>query len=197
MLSFFKLFTICTLAVAFLSTALAANDIGAMKRIEIAFERRNVTDVFKRPGSAVGKTDAASAVAPPVAESEDQEEEWANDSYDDDEEDFTIISQPGALEKRGKARYAGQGTYFYPGLGNCGDWNGNNDLMVAIPSSMYKGGRHCGKWMKICHKSKCVSAQVKDSCPTCGWGSLDMSPRVFKALAPLSKGSIGITWKYL
>ncbi|EPQ27477.1 uncharacterized protein PFL1_05015 [Pseudozyma flocculosa PF-1] len=207
MLSLYKLLTLCTLALALFASVIAAEGVASNKRVEITFERRDVTEVFARPGAAVGKPDAApaadAATATPAAApsndivADEDDEEWGQDSFDDDDEDFTIISQFAALEKRGKRRYSGKGTYFYPGLGNCGGWSGNNDLMVAVPTSMYGGGKHCNKWMRICSSGKCVNAQVKDSCPSCSWGSLDLSPRAFKALAPLSRGVISVTWNYL
>ncbi|PWN52339.1 hypothetical protein IE53DRAFT_305579, partial [Violaceomyces palustris] len=97
-----------------------------------------------------------------------------------------------------KRSFSGRGTYYRPDQGNCGWYNDSSDLVVALSTAQYGGGEHCGKWLKgeSCYDGRCVKAQVVDSCPGCSWGSLDMSPRAFKTLAPLSKGVIQISWDW-
>jgi hypothetical protein len=40
---------------------------------------------------------------------------------------------------------ATQGTWFYVGLGNCGEWNKDSDWIVALAESTYAHGSHCNK----------------------------------------------------
>ncbi|KAH9988526.1 RlpA-like double-psi beta-barrel-protein domain-containing protein-containing protein [Russula vinacea] len=97
------------------------------------------------------------------------------------------------LEKR----TVGKGTWYYPGLGNCGETNSASELVVAISSQIYDNGAHCLKQVQISYGGQSVNAIIVDSCPTCGQDDLDMSPATFKKLAPLSQGDIEINWEYL
>ncbi|KAH9979993.1 riboflavin aldehyde-forming enzyme [Lactifluus volemus] len=101
------------------------------------------------------------------------------------------------LEKR--VTHTGRGTWYYPGLGNCGGTNGSNDLVVAMAKTFYdqNNGKNCGQQVQITSNGKTVEATMVDSCPGCGSNDLDMSPAVFKELAPLSLGVIDITWHFL
>ncbi|KAH9979923.1 RlpA-like double-psi beta-barrel-protein domain-containing protein-containing protein [Lactifluus volemus] len=93
----------------------------------------------------------------------------------------------------------GRGTWYYPGLGNCG-WNNNaQELVVAIPKTLYdrNGGRNCGQMVQISYQGKSVQAKTVDSCPGCGTDGLDMSPATFEHLAPLSVGVLQIEWHFM
>ncbi|KAF8526757.1 RlpA-like double-psi beta-barrel-protein domain-containing protein-containing protein [Gautieria morchelliformis] len=105
--------------------------------------------------------------------------------------------QPSTLSPR--IEHEGQGTYFYPGEGNCGGWNTSNDPIVAISTQIYDDGSNCGQWVYITNTAngQTTYGQVQDSCPSCGAGSLDMSPAVFQNLADLSEGDIPIEWHYM
>jgi hypothetical protein len=80
------------------------------------------------------------------------------------------------LEKR--ITHTGQATYFYVGLGACGNWNVDSDPIVALNSAQYQAnnGGNCGQWLAITNtqNGKTVNAYVADECPSCGDGSLDM-----------------------
>lgn len=90
------------------------------------------------------------------------------------------------LEKRA---FHGWGTYFHVGLGACGGWNNDGDLMVALNEAQFDfgvsyPGPHCGKTMTISARGTTVSGiPVTDMCPypptaSCQHGDLDMSPAV-------------------
>ncbi|KAF7982260.1 hypothetical protein HWV62_29497 [Athelia sp. TMB] len=97
-----------------------------------------------------------------------------------------------SLEKR----HSGTGTWFEPDVGNCGWRNKSTDMIVALPTSDYDGGKHCGKKIKIKSEGKTHTAEVVDRCPDCHEGSLDMSPSLFKEFASLGKGEIKVTWSF-
>jgi hypothetical protein len=51
---------------------------------------------------------------------------------------------PPLLRDRAGANVPGlQGTYFYPGLGNCGKQDNSNSWIVAISRSIYAKGKYC------------------------------------------------------
>jgi hypothetical protein len=101
------------------------------------------------------------------------------------------------LEKR--ITHTGRGTWYYTGLGNCGWTNTNNQLVVAMPQSLYdeNNGSNCGQMVHISYGGISVTAQMVDSCPGCGPNDLDMSEATFQSLAPLSVGVIEIEWNFI
>ncbi|KAI0301168.1 RlpA-like double-psi beta-barrel-protein domain-containing protein-containing protein [Multifurca ochricompacta] len=108
-----------------------------------------------------------------------------------------VPEEDSELEKR--VTHSGRGTWYYPGLGNCGGTNNQDQLVVAMPKSMYdrNGGSNCWQWIQIHSGGKSVRAQMVDSCPGCGPSDLDMSPATFQALASLDVGVINIQWNFL
>ncbi|KAI0269926.1 expansin family protein [Gloeopeniophorella convolvens] len=102
------------------------------------------------------------------------------------------------LEKR--VTHKGRGTWFTPGLGNCGGTNNSNDHIVAMSKAFYdaNNGGNCYQFLEISWGGKTVKAQMVDSCPGCGENDLDMSPAVFKEFASLDKGVLsGISWHFI
>lgn len=67
-------------------------------------------------------------------------------------------------------------------------------------SPQFNGGGPCGKWITIQNNEngQTVAAYIADECPTCAWGSLDMSPQVFGQLNNWNygEGVFPITWWY-
>lgn len=114
---------------------------------------------------------------------------------------------PEELEKRELVKrqsFSGQATYYdvTPNAGACGDWMQNSDYVVALNSPQLNayGGYQNGK-PTSCYKSITISALgqqhgavIKDECPTCGWGSLDLSPSLFQSFTGLDAGVFPITW---
>ncbi|KAH8825187.1 RlpA-like double-psi beta-barrel-protein domain-containing protein-containing protein [Flagelloscypha sp. PMI_526] len=112
----------------------------------------------------------------------------------------TPVPTPETVELESRTTHTGQGTWFHPGLGNCGKTNKDSDMIVAISKARYDSehGSNCGQWMEITNNSGAkVYALTRDSCPGCGYNDLDMSPAVFKKLAPLSKGVVTVHWHFM
>ncbi|KAF5315051.1 hypothetical protein D9619_007416 [Psilocybe cf. subviscida] len=95
----------------------------------------------------------------------------------------------------------GRGTWFQPGLGNCGKWNNSNDLILAISKNLYdkNKGSNCDQWVEIVNtkNGKKAYGKTRDSCPSCGDGDLDMSPALFKKLGSLDTGVLKISWHFM
>ncbi|KAB5587442.1 putative effector protein [Ceratobasidium theobromae] len=98
----------------------------------------------------------------------------------------------------------GQATYYTPGLGACGKWNGAGELVAAVSASVYdalmvdKNPNHskaCGRSARVTAGGKSVNVRVVDRCGDCPQHNIDLSPTAFQQLAPLSKGRISVTWK--
>lgn len=105
-----------------------------------------------------------------------------------------------AVEKRGgPGQYSGQATWFVDGLGACGKVNGPNDFIVALNTPQYGSGSpgpQCFKSITIYAGGKSAVATIMDECPTCDYGSLDMSHGLFLHFNPISVGEFPITWSY-
>lgn len=97
-----------------------------------------------------------------------------------------------------KRNFSGRATFFYVGLGNCGDTNVDSDWIVALATSTYSNGAHCNQQIKITDsKGTSHVATVKDSCPSCGDGDLDLSPSLFQAFTSLDAGVFQMTWEFV
>ncbi|KAJ1309730.1 hypothetical protein OPQ81_006495 [Rhizoctonia solani] len=61
-----------------------------------------------------------------------------------------------------------------------------------------KGG-NCNQWVEVVNTAngKKVYAKMRDSCPPCGDNDIDLSPKAFKALAPLSQGVVSVSWHFM
>ncbi|CAE6418088.1 unnamed protein product, partial [Rhizoctonia solani] len=99
----------------------------------------------------------------------------------------------GIIEARANS---GKGTWYNPsvGTGACGWRNKDSELVVAVGPSKYNKVKKCGQSITVKSGGKSVNVKVVDLCPSCGGGSLDLSPAAFKKLAPLGKGVIQVTW---
>ncbi|CAE6477881.1 unnamed protein product [Rhizoctonia solani] len=91
---------------------------------------------------------------------------------------------------------SGKGTWYNPsvGTGACGWRNKDSELVVALGPSKFKKVKKCGQSITVKSGGKSVNVKVVDLCPSCGGGSVDLSPAAFKKLAPLSKGVIQVNW---
>ncbi|KAF7300303.1 DPBB-1 domain-containing protein [Mycena chlorophos] len=125
-----------------------------------------------------------------------------------------------------KGPFAGDATYYAPGLGACGRKNKSSDLIVAVSKNIYdtypgatanpNTNPICGKKLKAsCKRSvqheepqeanesrarldkgKSVSLTVVDRCPGCSPDDLDMTETAFGLLAPPPEGRIKIEWSW-
>nr|GAT43386.1 predicted protein [Mycena chlorophos] len=105
-----------------------------------------------------------------------------------------------------KGPFAGDATYYSPGLGACGRKNKSSDLIVAVSKNMYDSypgatanpntNPICGKKLKASYKGKSVSLTVVDRCPGCSPDDLDMTETAFGLLAPPPEGRIKVEWSW-
>lgn len=96
-------------------------------------------------------------------------------------------------------RFSGTATYYLTGMGACGQYSQPSDFIVALNSAQYGGGYpgpNCFKPITICAKGKCVGATIMDECPTCGYGSLDLSEGLFTQFANTGDGVFQMTWTF-
>ncbi|MBW0470078.1 hypothetical protein O181_009793 [Austropuccinia psidii MF-1] len=109
-----------------------------------------------------------------------------------------IFATPSNKPNKLKKRYSGQATWFMPDTGACGDVNSEFDYIVAMNHKQYGQGEPCHKKVKITNtlNGRTVTAMVTDECPPCGFGSLDLSPSVFKVLGALDIGVLPIIWEW-
>ncbi|KAG5636578.1 hypothetical protein H0H81_007586 [Sphagnurus paluster] len=98
-----------------------------------------------------------------------------------------------------RAGFTGRATYFEVGLGSCGQSSANAEYIVALNPSTYASGSHCGQQIQITDPKSGVSATatVRDTCPGCGPNDLDMSPALFRAFAPLERGTFQMEWSFV
>merc|ERR1711939_159408 len=80
-----------------------------------------------------------------------------------------------------------------------GNYNNDSTPLVALQTSMYGDGSHCGDKVCITRTSdgKTVEAIVQDSCPSCvSTESLDLSWGAFSQIATEAEGMVDITWSF-
>lgn len=103
------------------------------------------------------------------------------------------------VEKR--ITHVGRGTWYYPGLGNCGEFNTSKDLVLAIGKGLYdqNGGGNCGQYVRIVNvaNGKTAFGLTRDSCQSCSENDIDMSPALFQQIASLNTGEIKVSWSFM
>ncbi|KAJ1665616.1 hypothetical protein IW140_003082 [Coemansia sp. RSA 1813] len=100
--------------------------------------------------------------------------------------------------------FSGDGTYFSPGLGSCGQTNTDEDLIAAINAPQYgatsgdpNSASVCGKCALVKGAKGQVKVTITDKCPPCKHGDLDLSPAAFKQIGNTDDGRIPITWSFV
>jgi len=99
----------------------------------------------------------------------------------------------------GKRSFSGEASWYDTETGNaghCGDMISNKDWAVAIAPSQFKM-EDCGKRIRIHYKGKTAEAVIKDSCPPCFFGKIDLSRGLFEHLDSLDVGILKIDWEYI
>ncbi|MEV7936344.1 MULTISPECIES: cysteine/serine endopeptidase inhibitor [unclassified Kitasatospora] len=101
---------------------------------------------------------------------------------------------------------AGKATYYNDaGYGACGTQiNASNQMLVAVSHTWWTSANPnndplCqGISVKVSYQGKTVTVPVRDKCPSCDAGHLDLSQPAFAQLAPLGQGVInGLTWQFV
>ncbi|XP_055350683.1 papain inhibitor-like [Paramacrobiotus metropolitanus] len=103
----------------------------------------------------------------------------------------------------GAFAFSGDATWYDVGLGACGQWSNNNQLVAAISPSQY--GWHanpntaavCRTCASVRAGGRQVKVKIVDKCDGCASGSIDLSPGAFQRLASLDTGRIRVTWDYV
>ncbi|KAK0704629.1 RlpA-like double-psi beta-barrel-protein domain-containing protein-containing protein [Lasiosphaeris hirsuta] len=109
------------------------------------------------------------------------------------------------VDKRGnKPHHHGDMTYYEVGMGACGhddSGKGNTDYIVAVSAGLMGDGggdrrSMCGRQVVIKGSNgKQVTATVRDKCPSCEDGALDVSEKVFKdVVGDLGVGKTEVSW---
>lgn len=94
----------------------------------------------------------------------------------------------------------GRMTYYTPGQGSCGATNTASDMVVAVSAATFgtyanpNASPACQMTATITCGKTTVRAAVRDKCPGCGAGDIDVSPAVFKLCGDLSLGVIQVSW---
>ncbi|MFB0619614.1 cysteine/serine endopeptidase inhibitor [Streptomyces sp. AGS-58] len=101
---------------------------------------------------------------------------------------------------------SGQMTYYNDsGYGACGSVvDAATEDLVAVSHEWWTSAdpnqdRLCrGVDVQVTYNGKTITVPVKDMCPSCDAGHLDLSQTAFRKLAPLEKGLVkGISWKFV
>lgn len=105
-----------------------------------------------------------------------------------------------AVSNASSGSYSGQATFYSQGgvAGSCGTVHGDGDFIVAMNAPQVNGGAFCGKSVRITNtqNGKSITATVADTCPGCGYGSLDLSTGAFGALGSYDQGVLPISWSF-
>jgi expansin (peptidoglycan-binding protein) len=82
--------------------------------------------------------------------------------------------------------------------GACGTVHSDSDYIVALQTSVYANGAHCGSQISATANGKTITLTVADECPTCvSSGSIDLSEGAFLALSSLDAGVAEVSWSFI
>ncbi|KAL8711315.1 MAG: hypothetical protein Q9220_004212 [cf. Caloplaca sp. 1 TL-2023] len=117
----------------------------------------------------------------------------------------TNINTGGSTANCGKVGMpcSGDITFYDTGLGACGWTNdGTTENVFALAHEMMgdqsNGNPFCGRQAEISLNGKTVTGKLVDKCGGCGGQSIDLSHKLFQALASEDKGRIGdVSWKFI
>ncbi|KAF7289192.1 hypothetical protein MIND_01380300 [Mycena indigotica] len=93
-------------------------------------------------------------------------------------------------------------TNYYAGLGACGEWNNDQQYIVAISHLNYNNGQYCGKEISISYQGKTANAKIVDECMGCPEWGLDLSQSLFGHFVggvqnDLNVGVINADWSFV
>lgn len=95
--------------------------------------------------------------------------------------------------------FSGRATFYDVGLGACGGTNVASDFIVALNAPQYGSGYpgpNCGRQLRISYGGKSTTATVRDQCPGCGYGDLDLSRGLFNFFASEDVGVFQMSWTW-
>lgn len=99
----------------------------------------------------------------------------------------------------------GNATYYdNSGYGACGTWlDANTEMLVAVSASYWttpnpNNDPLCtGVSVQVTYNGRTITVPVRDKCPSCGSGHIDLSKPAFAQLADPNLGNIPLTWKFV
>ncbi|KAI8318774.1 barwin-like endoglucanase, partial [Martensiomyces pterosporus] len=112
-------------------------------------------------------------------------------------------SNPASNSSAFTGSFAGDGTYYTPGLGSCGLTNTDSDLIAAINAPQYGTNANpnnapiCGQCALVKGPKGQVKVKITDRCPVCKHGDLDLSPSAFEKVGDFDAGRIQISWSFV
>ncbi|KID74371.1 Rare lipoprotein A (RlpA)-like protein, partial [Metarhizium brunneum ARSEF 3297] len=96
------------------------------------------------------------------------------------------------------ARNAGDFTYYYTGLGACGETNNDSQMVAAVGHDLFDRSRPCGRMIRAHYGGNSADVKVVDRCGGCNDDSLDLSPAAFQQLVgSLGPGRVQGTWEFI
>jgi len=99
----------------------------------------------------------------------------------------------------------GNATYYNDaGFGACGTpINAATEMLVAVSASYWTSPNPnndplCqGVSVQVTYNGRTITVPVRDKCPSCGSGHIDLSQPAFAQLADPALGNIPLTWKFV
>ncbi|KIH89996.1 hypothetical protein SPBR_00631 [Sporothrix brasiliensis 5110] len=123
----------------------------------------------------------------------------------------TSPSSPSSSNPSG-GPFAGDVTYYVPGLGACGRYSAATDYIAAVSQSLYDavGAAHgvsnpnnnplCGRRIRVAlggGVGATVDVTIVDRCTACAENDVDLSPSAFGQLAGAAMGRVQGSWFFL
>ncbi|MEV7089042.1 RlpA-like double-psi beta-barrel domain-containing protein [Streptomyces sp. NPDC093085] len=101
------------------------------------------------------------------------------------------------------AQATGQATWYNTGLGACGWYNNDSELVVAISTDLYgsypnpNNSPQCGRQLRVNGPLGSVTVTVVDKCMSCATNDVDLSPAAFSRIGDLNAGRINVSWDWV
>ncbi|RFU76252.1 rare lipo a [Trichoderma arundinaceum] len=110
---------------------------------------------------------------------------------------ITTSAAPAEVEARAAAAHTGSITWYNTGLGACGQYNNDGELVAAVSHSLFDREHPCGRKLRINYKGRSVVVKVVDRCGGCAENDVDLSPVAFrKVIGELGVGRATATWNW-
>lgn len=101
--------------------------------------------------------------------------------------------------------WQGDMTWYDVGLGACGAWSQDSELVCAVSHVIYDAAATtsnpnenplCQSSLRLLYNGKSVDVRVVDRCVDCEETDIDVSPGAFQQLANLDQGRVPISWQW-
>ncbi|KAJ1905170.1 hypothetical protein LPJ81_002073 [Coemansia sp. IMI 209127] len=85
--------------------------------------------------------------------------------------------------------------------GACGSMNTNEEMVAALNSAQFQANSdgssvYCGVCATILGDKAQITVKIVDECPSCSYGSLDLSPAAFDATTSADGEAYNIKWYF-